>query len=120
MREDGMRKALLILLAAAALSSFAADTTVKGYLVDMACGREEGSRPDFGVKHSKECLQMPECVSSGYGVLTDDKKIIRFDAAGNDQAKKFIADLKKNTDIRVTVTGSVSGESMTVSKIELQ
>ncbi len=115
-----MKKVLLILFAAAVVSSFAADTQVKGYLVDMACGREEGSRPDFGIKHSKECLQMPDCVATGYGVLTDDKKIVRFDAAGNEKAKKFIADLKKTTDIKVTVTGAVSGDSMTVSKIELQ
>lgn len=115
-----MRKAVLILLAAAALGAFAADTQVKGFLVDMACGREEGSRPDFGIKHSKECLQMPDCAASGYGVLTDDKKIIRFDPAGNEQAKKFIADLKKTTDIKVTVTGSMTGDMMKVSKIELQ
>lgn len=115
-----MRKVLLVFLAATALSCFAADTRVQGYLVDMACGREEGTRPDFGIKHSKECLQMPDCVQSGYGLLTDDKKIIAFDAAGNEQAKKFIADVKKNTDIKVTVTGTVKGGSMTVSKIELQ
>jgi hypothetical protein len=115
-----MRKVFLILLVATALGSFAADATVKGYLVDMQCAREEGSRPDFGIKHSKECLQMPECVNSGYGILTDDKKVIRFDASGNEQAKKFIADLKKTTDIKVTVTGTIAGESMTVSKIELQ
>lgn len=115
-----MRKVVLVLFAATALSSFAADTSVNGYLVDMACGREEGSRPDFGVKHSKMCLQMPECAASGYGILTEDKKVIRFDAAGNEQAKKFIADVKRTTDIKVTVTGTVQGSSMTVSKIELQ
>ncbi len=115
-----MKKALLILFAAIALTSFAADTTVKGYLVDIACGQEDGSKPGFGAKHTKECLEMPDCANSGYGVLTDDKKIIRFDKAGNEQAKKFIADLKKNNDIKVTVTGAVSGAGMTVSKIELQ
>jgi hypothetical protein len=114
-----MRKVLLLFLAAAALSSLAADTKVTGYLVDMQCGREEGSRPDFGIKHSKECLQMPDCAASGYGILTEDKKIIQFDAAGNEQAKKFIADLKKSNDIKVTVTGTVKGGLMTVSKIEL-
>ncbi|HEY6272907.1 MAG TPA: hypothetical protein VIX19_13075 [Terriglobales bacterium] len=115
-----MRKVVLILLAATALSAFAADTKVKGYLVDMACGREEGTRPEFGMKHSKACLQMPECAESGYGILTEDKKIVRFDPAGNEQAKKFLADLKKTTDIKVTVTGTLDGDSMTVSKIELQ
>jgi hypothetical protein len=115
-----MKKLAMILFAAASLSAFAADTTVKGYLVDLACAKEEGSKPDFGIKHSKDCLKMPDCVQTGYGVLTDGKKIIVFDAAGNEQAKKFIAALTKSDDIKVTVTGTRNGDSMTVSKIALQ
>ncbi len=41
-------------------------------------------------------------------------------ACGNEQAKKFIAALTKTSDIKVAVTGARSGDSMTVSKIELQ
>jgi hypothetical protein len=115
-----MRKSILVLFAALAVSAFAADTTVKGHLVDLSCAREEGQKPGFGAKHSKSCLEMDDCAKSGYGVLTEDKKIIAFDAAGNQQAKKFIADLKKDKDIKVSVTGAVNGSTMTVSKIELQ
>jgi hypothetical protein len=115
-----MRKSILVLFAALAVSAFAADTTVKGYLVDLSCAREEGQKPGFGAKHSKDCLEMDDCAKSGYGVLTDDKKIIMFDQAGNQQAKKFIAELKKPKDIRVNVTGALKGDTMTVSKIELQ
>jgi len=115
-----MKKLTLVLLTAVALSAFAADTKVQGYLVDIACASEEGQRANFGVKHSKDCLQMPDCAKSGYGVLTDDKKVIKFDAASNEKAKQFIADLKKAKDIKVNVTGTVNGEHMTVSKIELQ
>ena len=115
-----MKKFALILLAAMAVSAFAADTTVKGYLVDRACAKEEGSKPDFGAKHSKDCLQMADCVKAGYGVLTDDKKVIKFDNAGNEQAKKFISDLKKDKDIKVAVTGTLKGDTITVNKIELQ
>ncbi len=115
-----MRRIALVLLTAAALSAFAAETKVQGYLVDLACASEEGQTPGFGAKHSKGCLQMPECVKSGYGVLTDDKKVIKFDAASNAKAKQFIADLKKNKDIKVNVTGTVDGERMAVSKIDLQ
>ncbi|HEX3155548.1 MAG TPA: hypothetical protein VHV32_13035 [Candidatus Angelobacter sp.] len=115
-----MRRIALVLLTAAALSAFAAETKVQGYLVDLACASEEGQKPGFGAKHSKDCLQMPDCAKSGYGVLTDDKKVIKFDAASNAKAKQFIADLKKNKDIKVNVTGTVNGEQMAVSKIELQ
>ncbi len=115
-----MKRLTLVLLTAVALSAFAAETKVQGYLVDIACASEEGQRANFGIKHSKECLQMPDCAKSGYGLLTDDKKVIKFDAASNAKAKQFIADLKKNNDIKVNVTGTMNGERMTVSKIELQ
>jgi hypothetical protein len=115
-----MKKLVLILFAAIWLSALAADTTVKGTLVDLACAREDGSKAGFGAKHSKDCLQMPDCEKSGYGVMTADKKVIRFDKAGNDQAKKFIAEMKKAKDIQVEVTGAVTGDTMTVSKIVLQ
>jgi hypothetical protein len=116
-----MKKFAIILIAAVALSAFAADTTtVKGYLVDLSCAREDGQQPGFGAKHSKGCLQMPECEKSGYGVLTDDKKIIVFDAAGNAKAKKFIAGLKKDKDIKVNVTGTLKGDGLKVTKINLQ
>jgi len=115
-----MRKLVLILFAATTLTAFAADTAVKGHLVDMACAREDGQKAGFGASHTKDCLKMAECMQSGYGLLTDDKKIIMFDAAGNEQAKKFIAALTKTNDIKVTVTGTRNGDTMTVSKIELQ
>ncbi len=115
-----MKQFIMILFAVMSISAFAADSTVKGYLVDLSCAKEEGSKAGFGAKHTKECLQMPDCVKSGYGVLTSDKKVVKFDAAGNEQAKKFIADEKKPKDIRVNVTGNVKGDTMSVSKIELQ
>jgi hypothetical protein len=115
-----MKRLVMILFAAISLSAFAADTTVKGYLVDLACAKEDGSKAGFGAKHTKGCLQMDECEKSGYGVMTDDKKVVRFDKAGNEQAKKFIAALTKKTDIKVAVDGAVNGENMTVTKIALQ
>lgn len=115
-----MRRIVLVLFTAMALSAFAAETKVQGYLVDLACASEEGQKPGFGAKHSKMCLEMPDCAKSGYGVLTDDKKVIKFDAASNAKAKQFIAGMKKDKDIKVNVTGTVDGERMAVSKIELQ
>jgi hypothetical protein len=115
-----MKKLMLVLLAAMAISAFATETKVQGYLVDIACADEEGQKAGFGAKHTKDCLLMPECIKSGYGVLTDDKKVFKFDKAGNAQAKKFIDGLKKEKDIKVGVTGTVTGETMTVTKIELQ
>ncbi len=110
-----------LLLAMMAVSAFAADTTVKGYLVDRACAFDNyPNKPGFGAKHSKGCLQMPDCEKSGYAVITEDQKIIVFDYPGNLLAKKFIAALTKTNDIRVVVTGTLNGSEIAVSKIELQ
>jgi len=110
----------LMLLGAMAASALATDTTVKGYLVDRACASEDANNPGFGAKHTKNCLQMPNCEKSGYAVLTEDNKVITLDYNGNVQAKKFIAALTKNNDIRVIVTGTMNGGEIIVSKIELQ
>lgn len=114
-----MKKFLLMLFAAMAVSAFAADTTVKGYLVDRACASEEGSQAGFGANHTRSCLKMAECASSGYAVLTDDKKVIILDNNGNAQARKFIEGLTKTKDIKVAVSGDMKGDSITVTKIEL-
>jgi hypothetical protein len=112
------------LLAAAFLLSstftFAATQTISGHLVDVSCATEDGAKPGFGAKHSKKCLQMPECEESGYALLTADNKVIKFDKAGNATAKQFIAKTDKDKDWKVNVTGDVAGDNMTVQSLELQ
>jgi hypothetical protein len=69
-----MKKIILVLFVAAAISTFAADSTVKGYLVESVLCRGSRQLPGWGAKHTTMCLPMPDCAKSGYGVLTDDKK----------------------------------------------
>lgn len=114
-----MKKIVMVLFAAVAIAAFAADTQVKGYLLAQACA-SESDKPGFVAKHPKDCLEKDDCAKSGFGVLTDDKKFIKFDAAGNQQAKKFIAGLTKKSDIKVAVTGNMDGDQIAVSTIELQ
>lgn len=120
MKKPALTLIALMLLGAMAASALATDTTVKGYLVDRACAGEDADKPGFGAKHTKKCLQMPNCEKSGYAVLTEDNKVITLDYNGNVQAKKLIAALTKNNDIRVIVTGTMNGGEIIVSKIELQ
>lgn len=62
--------------------------TVTGYLVDVACASENASHPEpgFAAKHTKDCLQMPDCERSGYAILTEDNKIIRLDKQSSENA----------------------------------
>ncbi len=116
----------IFLFAACGVSSFAADVgkshTLSGYLVDVACASENMKKPDpkFPVNHDKECLKMSDCQKSGYAVLTNDNKLYKFDAKGNEEAKKLIDLTNKDKDWKVTVTGPVEGDNITVSSLMLQ
>jgi hypothetical protein len=98
------------------------EQTISGHLVDLACAAQNSVRPDpkFGTTHEKSCLQMADCEKSGYGVLTSDNKILKFDSKGNDQAKKFIQMINKDKDWKVTVSGPVQGNTIAVNSLMLQ
>ena len=115
-----MKRLFAAALLFASTYSLAATQTLSGYLVDVSCATEDGAKPGFGTKHSKKCLQMPECEESGYALLTADNKVIKFDKAGNATAKQFIAKTDKDKDWKVNVTGDVTGDNMTVQSLELQ
>ena len=114
---------VLTLAAAAALAGDMKPQTINGYLVDVACASENAEKPkaDFGMKHSKKCLTMPECEESGYAVMTADNKVIKFDKESNEMAKKLIAATDKDKDWKVSVTGTMNSDStLKVSKLDLK
>jgi len=108
---------VLVLLAGTA---FGADVTIQGHLVDAVCGRGFARKGKSGAGHNKACLRVPACSDGGYGVLTEDKRFITFDANGNERARKLIEETSKENDIQVVVTGAIDGDEMSVSKIELK
>jgi hypothetical protein len=121
--------ALLFAVALAALSATAADApkaarprkvTLKGTLMDVACATERADDlATLRIKHTRKCLQMPECEKSGFAVLTADNQVIRFDAAGNERAKAVVAATQQQKEIRVKVSGSLLGDQLTVKKLSL-
>src|SRR2546423_14572961 len=65
---------------------------ISGHLVDVSCSTEQKDDPNYmRTQHSKGRFQMPKCEKSGYAVLTSDDKVLKFDAAGHELAKKLIA-----------------------------
>lgn len=105
-----------------AAKSAAAQQQVKGYLIDVACATGNVAKPksDFGTKHTRACLRMADCARSGYGVLTPDNKLVKFDAAGNNIAKSIIGNNLRDHDWRVVATGTVTGDTMSLADLELQ
>jgi hypothetical protein len=109
--------AFLITLGA---TSFAADDVVKGYLVDVACSARRARKPEPPTRHSRMCMQLPDCSNSGYGILTGEQRFIRFDEEGNQKAREFLAHTSQESDFKITATGSMQGDRFKVSRIELQ
>ena len=115
--------ALAVLTACAGSDKAGPKQTMTGTLVDVACASDNALKPkaDFATKHSKQCLQMPECTESGYGILSSDNKFTKFDSDSNKQVEKFIADTNKDKDWKVTVTGSMNKDNtIKLDSIKLQ
>jgi hypothetical protein len=63
---------------------------------------------------------MDACVKSGYSLVTADKKVLNFDAKGNELALALIKQTDHDKDWKVAVTGKVTGDTIAVTDIKLQ
>ena len=94
----------------------AKDKEVKGVLIDAACGGKQASE-DTAANHPKTCAMKESCAKSGYGVMSG-KKFIKFDDAGNDKAKEYLA--TKENATKVTVVGTLSDDGKTLAVKEIR
>lgn len=95
--------------------------TISGYLVDVMCGTAHASEgAAYGAKHDKACLLMDGCVKSGYSVLTADNRIVKLDPKGNEMALALIKGTARENDWRVSVSGTVANDTITVTSLRLQ
>ena len=98
-----------------ALPVFAANETFTDVsVVDVNCSKKVAADPD---SHTRACAL--KCQESGFGILTGDKKFLKFDANGN---KEVIAALKasdKKDHLRANVTGDVEGDTLKVTSVKL-
>ena len=90
-----------------------------GYLVDAVCAGNHATEPGYAEKHDKNCNLMEGCIKSGYSLITEDHKVLKFDPKGNEQALAFIKATNKDKSWKVTVTGTLEGQTLTVKSIAL-
>jgi len=87
------------------------ETTVTGNIVDKHC-----SGADLAT-HGKGCVLSKKCLDSGLGVFADGK-FIAFDTDGSAKVKAALEASKKDKCAKFKVTGTVTGDTMKVTKIE--
>lgn len=110
----------LALVAGLSLSGAAQAQPLKGTLMDNACSSHHASETDAVANHDKKCLLMDACVKSGYGLVTADGKVLKFDARGNDLALALIKKTEREKNWTVAVDGKVSGDTIAVTDIRMQ
>jgi hypothetical protein len=114
-------KRTLTILAMAAISAVAASAAeIEGIVIDVACSTDtlKGGQA-AAQQHDKDCALMAPCVKSGYGVMTSDNKFIKFDAAGNEKMLAALKATDKKDNLKIKVSGDVSGDSMTVTSVAI-
>ena len=107
-----MKRILLLSAAASLLSVGAFAETWTGTLVDVMCKGKDLS------SHTAKCAV--SCAKSGYGLVLSDGKFVKFDEGGNAKALAALKSTDKEKDLKAKVSGSLDGDMVRVSSIDLQ
>ncbi len=107
-----MKRILLLSGAFSLISIGAFAETWTGTLVDVMCKGKDLS------SHTAKCAV--SCAKSGYGLVLSDGKFVKFDEGGNAKALAALKSTDKEKDLKAKVSGSLDGDMVRVSSIDLQ
>jgi hypothetical protein len=96
------------------MPAFAAVESYKDVSVaDVNCSKKVAANPD---SHTRACAL--KCEKSGYGIVTQDKHFLKFDAEGNTKILEALKASDKKDHLRVDVSGDVQGDALKVTSIK--
>jgi hypothetical protein len=91
-----------------------------GTLVDITCATDpKRNLAKLRSEHTRKCLLMPICAESGYALLTDHDEVLRFNAKGDELARRLIEKHLHTQSWRVSIEGTIQGDQLTVERIRL-
>jgi hypothetical protein len=103
----------LVMIATLLFSSAAfASSWSNVVLIDQACSAKAKANPDA---HTRSCAI--QCSKSGYGILTQDGKFLKFDQKGNEEAAKLLSSTDKKDHLRVNVQGEEKDGTLAVTSL---
>ena len=107
--------ATFALLGLAALPALAANESYKNVsVIDANCSKKAAADPD---SHTRSCAL--QCAMSGFGILTADKKFIKFDDDGSKKVEEALKASLKKDHLRADVSGELNGDTLKVTSIKL-
>jgi hypothetical protein len=113
---------LLLLAALGLVPVVASAAEIEGVLLDQACASGDGLKDGQkgALKHERDCALMDACAKSGFGIVTADDKYLKFDSAGNQKALALLQKTTQKDNLRMKVTGDVTGDQIAVQSIALE
>lgn len=111
--------AALVMLASASAMAQTQERTFTGHLVDTVCATGHAHEDGYATKHENSCNLMPGCIKSGFSLITAEKKVLKFDAKGAEQALALVKKTSKAKDVKATVVGTLNGDTITVSSVSI-
>jgi hypothetical protein len=119
MKRTLLRFTGLAVFAAASLV-IASAAEFEGVLMDQACAADSAKDGQkAALKHDKDCALMAACVKSGYGIITADDKYIKLDQGATDKVVAALKKTDKADNLKVKVSGELSGDTITVTSITI-
>jgi len=106
-----MKRVVFYLGVGALLSGLALAETWNGTLSDVMCKDKDVAN------HTRKCALA--CAKSGYGLVLSDGKFVKFDESGNSQALAALKATSKEKELKATVDGTLDGEVIKVTSIQL-
>jgi hypothetical protein len=107
--------AFLVVMGLSAIPALAGPETYKDVsVVDLNCSKKVAADPD---SHPRACAL--KCAASGFGIVTADKKFLKFDAEGNTKIVEALKASDKKDHLRVDVSGDLQGDTLKVTSIKL-
>jgi hypothetical protein len=104
-----MRKLTVLPLTALLFSTLALAESWTGTVVDIACAKKDLA------SHTRTCAI--SCARTGYGLVTADGTLRKFDEKGNTKALAALKESTKDKDLKATVTGKIAGDTIEVESI---
>jgi hypothetical protein len=114
-KEEKMKKAIVLMGVLLALPSFAAAEDWSNVsMIDSQCATKAKANPD---SHTRSCALA--CAKSGFGIIDKDGNYLKFDTKGNEEAQKLLESSNKADHIRVDVSGKKEGSVIHVESVKL-
>ena len=94
--------------------------TIEGYVMDGGCVRKN-SRDELLEKartHTRDCALMGHCIESGYGIVTDDDRLVMLDAEATPKVVDTVEETDTEEGIRLRVIRDRQGGEMETTDVE--